>query len=229
MTEFLMFSLPRNATEIARHPRNLTSTVRRQDTTRKEARARRKARKEEELLQKREEVKRLKALKMKELRRKLERIGREGGLQDIDNHQGIFRLVKYSVRLLILCMIALRDLDLEGDWDPEAHDLQMAGIYAQGGNGDSYDEEKPRWDDDININDIIPPVVSSSKKNKKDRKKEENAEGDHKPSQGNEAYGEDAEWGDEEWDGTEEMRKKKLQEYMDSLVGLEFNDVVSTT
>ena len=79
----------RNATEIARHPRNLTSTVRRQETTRKEARARRNARKEEELLQKREEVKRLKALKMKELRRKLERISREGGLQGIDEHQGI--------------------------------------------------------------------------------------------------------------------------------------------
>ena len=36
-------------------------------------------RKEEELRKKKEEVKRLKALKMKELRAKLERIGVEGG------------------------------------------------------------------------------------------------------------------------------------------------------
>ena len=31
---------------------------------------------------------------------------------------------------------------------------------------------------------------------------------------------------DEEWDGTEEMRKRKLAEYMDEVYGLEFNDVV---
>ena len=74
------YSCPgRGAAEIARHPRNLPSLVRRQDTSRKEAREKRKARKEEELLKKKEEVKRLKALKMKELRAKLERIGAEGG------------------------------------------------------------------------------------------------------------------------------------------------------
>lgn len=59
--------------------------MRREDTRRKEARERRKARKEEEKLLKREEVKRLKALKLKELRRKLERIGREGGKGTDDN------------------------------------------------------------------------------------------------------------------------------------------------
>ena len=67
------------ATEIARHPRNIESLVRRQDSSRKDERERRKARKEEELRKKKEEVKRLKALKMKELRAKLERIGVEGG------------------------------------------------------------------------------------------------------------------------------------------------------
>ncbi|KAF9652817.1 hypothetical protein BDM02DRAFT_3246809 [Thelephora ganbajun] len=204
-----------NAAEIARHPRNLASTVRRQDTTRKEARERRRARKEEELLQKREEVKRLKALKMKELRRKLERIGKEGGLQDIDNYQ------------------ALQDLDLEGDWDPDAHDRQMAGIYGRDDNEAFYDEEKPMWDDDIDIGDIVPPATSSSKmtkKNKKDRKKGNIASGDdedYEMSGGDEAYGEGGEWDDEEWDGTEDMRKKKLQEYMDSLLEFEFNDVVA--
>ena len=31
---------------------------------------------------------------------------------------------------------------------------------------------------------------------------------------------------DEEWDGTEEMRKRKVAEYMDSVYGMEFNDIV---
>lgn len=97
---FWRLSSSRNAVEIARHPRNLTSAVRRQDTTRKEARERRKARKEEELLQKREEVKRLKALKMKELQRRLERIGKEGGLQDVDQHQGI---IEHQITLSPSC------------------------------------------------------------------------------------------------------------------------------
>lgn len=67
------------ADQIPRFPRILPSTVRREESSRKAERDRRKARKEEELLKKREEVKRLKALKMKEIRSKLELIGKEGG------------------------------------------------------------------------------------------------------------------------------------------------------
>ena len=33
--------------------------------------------------------------------------------------------------------------------------------------------------------------------------------------------------GEEEWDGTEEMRKKVLNKYMDEIYGMDFNDVVS--
>jgi protein KRI1 len=131
--------------------------------------------------------------------------------------------------VLRLLIVALQDLDLEGDWDSEAHDRQMAGIYAQDDDGEFYDEEKPTWDDDINVDDIMPPPPSASKgkRNKKDRKKGKAAGGEdegYEVGEGDEAYGE---WDDEEWDGTEEMRKKKLQEYMDSLLELEFNDVVS--
>lgn len=61
--------------------------MRREDTTRKEAREKRKARKEEEVAKKREEIARLKALKMRELRSKLERIGREGG-KSLDHDEG---------------------------------------------------------------------------------------------------------------------------------------------
>jgi hypothetical protein len=69
----------RDAAQIKRYPRDLQSTVRREDTTRKDAREKRKARKEEALVKKREEVQRMKALKTKELRAKLDRIGKEGG------------------------------------------------------------------------------------------------------------------------------------------------------
>ena len=107
----------------------------------------------------------------------------------------------------------------------------MAGIYAQDDDGEFYDEEKPTWDDDINIDDIAPPVASSSKqKSEKGRKKgKKSGDGgeDHEAGEGDEANEGDWEWDDEEWDGTEEMRKKKLQEYLDSLSGLDFNDVAS--
>jgi protein KRI1 len=77
----------RDAAVIKGYPRNLPSVVRREDTSRKEARERRKQRKEEEMAKKREEVKRLKGLKMKDLRGKLERIGREGG-KNLDETKG---------------------------------------------------------------------------------------------------------------------------------------------
>ncbi len=77
------------ADRIPTFPRNLPNTVRRQDSTRKDARARKQERKEAELEQKREEVRRLKNLKMKEIRKKLEMIGKEGGRgKNVDEDQG---------------------------------------------------------------------------------------------------------------------------------------------
>lgn len=74
-------ALNSDAATIARHPRNITSTVRREDTTRKDARERRKERKAEEIARRTEEVKRLKALKMREIRKRLDLVGKEGGIQ----------------------------------------------------------------------------------------------------------------------------------------------------
>src|SRR5882724_9719868 len=67
-----------DAAVISTHPRDIPLVVRRQDTTRKDTRERRKKRKEAALAQKKEEVKRMKALKMKEFHQKIEKIGREG-------------------------------------------------------------------------------------------------------------------------------------------------------
>lgn len=179
------------------------------------------------MLKKKEEVKRLKALKMKDIRSKLERIGKEGG-KKVDETEGSYTmpdntLVKYS-----LVVTALQELDLEGEWDSDAHDRQMSKIYGM--DEDEFaGEEKPSWDDDIDIADIVPEEAeeSSKKKKKKKKKKAEEEYGD-----GVDVDEMDAdvakEVDDEEWDGTEEMRKQKLDEYMDELYGLEFNDVVCT-
>ncbi|EIW53933.1 Krr1-domain-containing protein [Trametes versicolor FP-101664 SS1] len=207
------------AAQITRYPRTLPELVRRQDTARKEAREKRKARKEEELLKKKEEVKRLKALKLKELRAKLERIGHEGGKVLAETE-------------------ALQELDLEGEWDPAKHDEQMAKIYADDEVYDDEDElvdEKPQWDDDIDIGEIIVPEDDNdgdgaSKKKKKKKKKKK---GEDDMDEGGvdiadmDADVERAPGDEEEWDGTEEMRKKKLDEYMDEIYGLDFNDVVA--
>ncbi|KAF4563110.1 hypothetical protein EYR40_007168 [Pleurotus pulmonarius] len=196
------------AATIQTFPRTLESTVRREDTTRKDARARRKERKEEELQKKREEIKRLKSLKMKEIRKKLERIGREAG-KDVDTTE------------------ALQELDLEGEWDPDAHDRQMAGIYDDG--NDEVDDEKPHWDNDIDIGDIPlddEPVASTSQKKKKKKKGKKDADDEADEGVPMDLMDADVEQDEEEWDGTEEMRKKKLDEYMDEIYGLEFNDLV---
>ncbi|EGO00761.1 hypothetical protein SERLA73DRAFT_159447 [Serpula lacrymans var. lacrymans S7.3] len=173
-----------DAAEIKSFPRSIPMTVRREDTSRKEARERRRQRKEEELEKKREEIKRLKALKMREVRRKLERIGREGGLALQDGTDA-----------------ALQDLDLDADWDPDAHDRQMDGIY-----GDGEKEEK-----------------------EKDKKKGKGKEDDEPDGVDVDAMDAEVERDpdEEEWDGTEEMRKRKIQEYMDEVYGLDFNDMVA--
>ncbi|KAG1856903.1 KRI1-like family C-terminal-domain-containing protein [Suillus tomentosus] len=205
-----------DAATIKSFPRNIASTVRRVDTTRKEGRERKKQRQEQELEKKHEEVKRLKALKMKEIRRKLECIGREGGVNIGSDAE------------------AFKEFDLDADWDPEAHDTQMAGLYHDVNDSDvDVDPEKPVWDDDVDIDDIIPPShpaesSSSSNKKKKKKKKKKNDEVD---DEGVDIDAMDAdvvrEYDEEEWDGTEEMRKRKLDEYMDEVYGLEFNDMVA--
>ncbi|KAG0708614.1 KRI1-like family C-terminal-domain-containing protein [Suillus ampliporus] len=203
-----------DAATIKTFPRNIASTVRRADTTRKEGRERKKQRQEEELEKKHEEVRRLKALKMKEVRRKLEHIGREGGVEIDPNAE------------------AVKEFDLDADWDPEAHDKQMAGLYGDGGNSD-IDQEKPVWDDDVDIDDIIPPsqpAESSSSSNKKKKKKKKKKDKDNDEGVDIDAMDADVVRtydDEEEWDGTEEMRKRKLDEYMDEVYGLEFNDMVA--
>lgn len=200
----------RDATTVARYPRNLPSTVRQQDTARKEAREKRKTRKEEELLKKKEEIKRLKSLKMKDLRTRLERIGREGG-KDLDQSSGACSYLSSVSCILRMSFLytALQELDLDADWDPDAHDRQMATIYEGDGDMEFVDEDKPTWDDDIDIEDIVPPEESehTSKKSKKKKKKKDlDAVQDGVDESEMDANVEPVQ--DEEWDGTEEMQER---------------------
>ncbi|KIJ66021.1 hypothetical protein HYDPIDRAFT_110144 [Hydnomerulius pinastri MD-312] len=261
-----------DAALIPSHPRNL-DTARRESTTRKDARARKKVRKETEkkvLLEarreevrreralaevviaeeaeasaepggvphavdeeiqdekrskkqkKREELTRLKTLKAKELRRKLEKVGVEGGLAGVGEE-------------------ALTHLDLDADWDPSKHDAQMAELYGGGDIGEDGDMEKPTWDDDIDIDDIVPSAKADSKKQKKKEKKK--AKKGHDSDNDDAAVdiddmdadadggwnGDDGEWDDDdEWKGTEEERKRKVDAYMDEVVNrLGFNDITA--
>ncbi|KAJ7637613.1 KRI1-like family C-terminal-domain-containing protein [Mycena polygramma] len=207
-----------DGTEIKSYPRNLPSLVRREDTTRKDARERRKQRKEEELAKRKEEVRRLKGLKVKEIRARLERAGVATGDAETLQELGI---------------------DLDAPWDPEAHDRQMENLYALNGEEDEGEEieydadgEKPTWGEDVDIGDIrmSPSFGPSSSKAEKKKKKKKNKGGEDE-DEGVDIDAMDADaipagGDDEEWDGTEEMRKRKLDEWMDEVYGLDFNDLV---
>ncbi|KAJ7496757.1 KRI1-like family C-terminal-domain-containing protein [Mycena latifolia] len=205
-----------DGSQIKSYPRNLPSLVRREDTTRKDARERRKQRKEEELAKRKEEVRRLKGLKIKEIRARLEKAGVAAGEAETLEELGI---------------------DLDAPWDREAHDRQMAGLYALNGEEDDAefenDDEKPMWGDDVDIGDIpvspsLGPSTSKAEKKKKKKKKKgaEDDEGvdiDAMDADVIPAPGDDD---DEEWDGTEEMRKRMLDKWMDEVYALDFNDLV---
>ncbi|KAG9004120.1 hypothetical protein FRB94_012403 [Tulasnella sp. JGI-2019a] len=229
-----------DGTKIPRHPREISSLVRRQESKRKDARQRRQERKDEELRRKKEEVRRMKNLKMKDIREKLQLIGDEGGLD------------------MTTAKATLEALDLEADFDEAAHDRQMATLYGNDNYYAEADEEKPVWDDDLGSEDYDYDVVSADhagaasasqkKKNKKKKKKkggndeDEGVDVDEMDAEAEVAIelevgnngpidapaatkGVPAE--EEEWDGTEEMRKQVLRKYMDEVYGMDFNDVVA--
>ncbi|KAI9289760.1 KRI1-like family C-terminal-domain-containing protein [Umbelopsis sp. AD052] len=113
-------------THLVSHARDIDGSVRKKDNRRKLQRQARLGRKDEEKLQKDEELKRLKNLKMKEIEERLKMI------QDITGNS----------------VAGIDKIDLTGDFDGDAYDSQMKTIFD-----DSFytgdDNEKPTWDDDI--------------------------------------------------------------------------------
>ncbi len=114
----------------------------------------------------------------------------------------------------------------------------MAELYANDaaefGEDDIVDDEKPTWDDDVDVADIVPPEAledgdeGPSKKKKKKKKKKSEDDAMDEGGVNMDEMDADVERlpGDDDWDGTEEMRKRKLEEYMDEIYGLDFNDMV---
>lgn len=108
--------------------------MRREDTSRKEARERKKARKAEALAKQNEEVKRLKALKMREIRQRLDTVSKESGLTT--EGMGYFPSGRSDLECTV-CWTELESLDIEGEWDPAKHDAQMANIYGADANANA--------------------------------------------------------------------------------------------
>lgn len=102
---------------------------------------------------------------------------------------------------------------------------------------DDDNVEKPTWADDINVDDIDPPKNTKSKAElKKQRKKEKKKNKEVDEDIGVDVDEMDADldaggdWNDEgeEWRGTEEERKRKVDAYMDEVVNrLGFSGIVS--
>jgi protein KRI1 len=139
-----------------------------------------------------------------------------------------------------LVRAALEALDLDGDWDADAYDQQMAAVLTEtDGVGPDGSDKKPTWDDDIDIDDIDPPSQddarsSAAKERKKAKKKERKKRMREDEADAIDVDDMDADapghsgtrWDEVEWDGTEEMRKHVLDQYMEELYELEFNDMV---
>lgn len=109
----------------------------------------------------------------------------------------------------------------------------MSKIYGQDDAEElALDTEKPTWDDDIDIGDIDPSESGPSETKNRKKKKKKKVKEEEAQEEGVDVDEMDADVhidvDDEEWDGTEESRKRKLDEYMDELYGLEFNDMAST-
>ncbi|EST09320.1 Kri1-like, C-terminal [Kalmanozyma brasiliensis GHG001] len=114
---------------IPTYSRQPKDSARREDNSRKRKREERAARKDEERRLKMQELARLKNLKRQEIVDKLKKLKEATGS-------------------------TLEGLDLEGDFDAEAHDRAMEKAFGDGFDG-GEDDEKPSWDDDIEIDDII--------------------------------------------------------------------------
>jgi protein KRI1 len=115
----------------------------------------------------------------------------------------------------------------------------MAAVLAETdgvGTGGGGDDEKPTWEDDIDIGDIVPETshASAAKERKKAKKRERKKSMKEDEASAVDVDDMDADapthsgnaWDEVEWDGTEEMRKHVLDQYMEELYELEFNDMV---
>jgi protein KRI1 len=149
-----------NASELVTHSRSLPNVLRRKDDARILKRKVLKERKTVEKTQKKERLAHLKNLKMMEIAERLEKIRKLAGA-DVLNVE-----------------------DIDGDFDPESYDIKMGHEFGEN-YYDNNSHEKPVFDDEIDIDDLIlnedqgendfnvdsEPSLKSKKKAKKKKAK----------------------------------------------------------
>ncbi|KAK9872501.1 hypothetical protein WA026_017967 [Henosepilachna vigintioctopunctata] len=109
---------------IKRYPRTMENSLRKEDNRRKLKRAETKERKLKEKAEKMEEIKKLKELKRKEIEDKIEKLKKITDNKDM----------------------AFNEDDIDGDFDPEAHDKRMHALFNDDFYGGPEEEQKPKLD-----------------------------------------------------------------------------------
>ncbi|KAI7962943.1 hypothetical protein MJO28_001037 [Puccinia striiformis f. sp. tritici] len=122
---------------VTTHARDTGPSARRKDDSRKLGREAVKARKDEEKRQRMEELERMKELKREEVMKKLDLIRKNAGAEDCN----------------------LDDIDLDSDFDPDSHDRRMQHVFDNDFYGKTDPDGKPVWEDDIEIDDILPDAA----------------------------------------------------------------------
>lgn len=112
---------------IKKYPRTIKDSMRSKESTRKQKREEVKERKRREKERRAEDLKQLKALKRREMEDKVKKLRKVGGNNDL----------------------AFEGVDMDGDFDPDEYDKQMAAVF------DKYDQvevedagERPEFSDD---------------------------------------------------------------------------------
>ncbi|KAJ2897093.1 Ribosome biogenesis protein Kri1 [Coemansia aciculifera] len=200
--------------QIKSYPRTVEGSLRRKDERRKLARERAKERKAELKKDKAEDLKKLKNQKKKDILEKLKEI------QGITGNK----------------TVGFDALDLDGDFDPAKFDSKMDEIF---GDSAQVDLEKPTWDDDIDIGDLVSDgeeqLASSSKKSKKAKKSKKSKQADSYDADND--FIMDADYLDGGADASvahptvvdsakRDQLKDKVSEYMDKYYQLDFEDIV---
>ena len=152
--------------------------------------------------------------------------------------------------------VKFENLDLDAEFNPEAHDKAMRDAYE---NDDEYDpefgEEKPEWEDDINIDDIVEAEdnepdpdnmdadyingeddskITMSKRERKKAKKKAKLEAKNGDKYDDEEdinmdadqLPQQDEINEEDIPKTAEERRAKLEEWLDDYYKLDYEDVI---
>ncbi|ERL90884.1 hypothetical protein D910_08229 [Dendroctonus ponderosae] len=110
---------------IKRYPRTIENSIRRTDDKRKAKRAETKERKKREKEEKMAEIKKMQELKRKEIEEKLQKLKEVTGATDL----------------------AFGDEDVDGEFDPEAHDKRMQSLFNDEFYQGQETDEKPEFPD----------------------------------------------------------------------------------